>query len=169
MARRCYRCEMKPVLLVLAALFLAPAAFAAEPERDHPEARPFAEAPGPKAEVKAAFARAQGANKRVMLVFGMDACHDSRALAGWFATPRFAAMVQAHYEIVWIDVGRNRERHQSLAKRHGVAPIVGTPTVLVLSADGAALNLSEAGGWRNAASRSEDAIYDYFVALGKPA
>jgi Thioredoxin-like len=157
---------MKPVLLLLAALFLAPAAHAAESGQGHPEARPFTEAPGPKAAIKAAFARAKVADKRVMLVFGLDACHDSRGLAGWFETPRFAAMLQAGYEIVWIDVGRNRKRHRSLAKDYGVAPIVGTPTVLVLDAGGAPLNLADAGGWRNAASRSEDEIFDYFAKLG---
>jgi Thioredoxin-like len=160
---------MKPVLLLLAAILLAPAAHAGEIGHSYPEARPFAAAPGPTAAVKAAFERATQTEKRVMLVFGMDACHDSRGLAGWFETPRFAAMLQARYEIVWIDVGRDRKRHQSLAKRYGVAPIVGTPTVLVLDADGAPLNLAEAGGWRNAASRSEDAIFDYFAKLGKPA
>jgi Thioredoxin-like len=157
---------MKPVLLLFAALFLAPAAYASEAGQNHPEARPFAEAPGPKAEIKAAFARAKAADKRVMLIFGLDACHDSRGLAGWFETPRFAAMLQARYEIIWIDVGRDRTRHRSLAKDYGVAPIVGTPTVLVLDADGAPLNLSDAGGWRNAASRSEDEIFDYFARLG---
>lgn len=157
---------MKPIFLLLAALLLAPAAHAAEAEPNHPEARPFAAAPGPKAEIKAAFARAKAADKRVMLIFGLDACHDSRGLAGWFATPRFAAMLQARYEIVWIDVGRDRKRHRSLAKDYGVAPIVGTPTVLVLDADGTPLNLADAGGWRNAASRSEDEIFDYFARFG---
>lgn len=158
---------MKPVLLLLAALLLTPATHAAESGHDNPEARPFAAAPGPKAEIRAAFVRAKAADKRVMLIFGLDACHDSRGLAGWFETPRFAAMLQARYEIVWIDVGRDRKRHRSLAERYGVAPIVGTPTVLVLKADGSALNLSDAGGWRNAASRGEDEIFDYFAKLGK--
>lgn len=157
---------MKSALLLVAALLLAPATLAAETGHGNPEASPFADAPGPKAEIRAAFVRAKAAEKRVMLVFGLDACHDSRGLAGWFETPRFAAMLQARYEIVWIDVGRDRKRHRSLAKDYGVAPIVGTPTVLVLDADGAPLNLADAGGWRNAASRSEDEIFDYFAKLG---
>jgi hypothetical protein len=160
---------MKLVLLALAAILLAPAVHAAGADHASPEARPFAAAPGPKAEVKAAFDRAAQGGKLVMLVFGLDACHDSRGLAGWFATPRFSAMLQARYEIVWIDVGRDRKRNRDLARRYGVAPIVGTPTVLVLDAKASPLNLSEAGGWRNAASRSEDSIYDYFAALGEPA
>ena len=90
-----------------------------------------------------------------------------RGLAGWFETARFAAMLQLRYEIVWIDVGNDRKRNRSIAKRYGVAPIVGTPTVLVLNAAGDPLNLSEAGGWRNAASRSEQEIFDYFVQLGR--
>lgn len=157
---------MKRIMLLFAALLLAPAVWAADGQ-NYPEARPFAVAPGPKAAIKTAFERARAADKRVMLVFGMDACHDSRALAGWFATPRFAAMLQTHYEIVWIDVGRDRKRHRNLAARFGVAPIVGTPTVLIVDAQGTALNRADAGGWRNAASRSEDEIFNYFAKSGK--
>jgi Thioredoxin-like len=157
---------MKRILILFAALLLAPVVYAAEEGHTYPEARPFAVAPGPKTEIKAAFARAKIAGKRVMLVFGLDACHDSRGLAGWFATPRFASMLQARYEIIWIDVGRDRKQHRSLAKKYGVAPIVGTPTVLVLDADARSLNLAEAAGWRNAASRNEDEIYAYFDKLG---
>jgi hypothetical protein len=163
----CYRSEMKLILLAIAALTLIPLAQAAETGATYPEARPFAVAPKPKDAIKAAFARATASDKRVILIFGMDACHDSRGLAGWFETARFAAMLQLRYEIVWIDVGNDRKRNRALAKRYGVAPIVGTPTVLVLNAAGDPLNLSEAGGWRNAASRSEQEIFDYFVQLGR--
>lgn len=157
---------MKTSSLFIAAFLLAPAALAKDAAHDYPEARPFAVAPGAKDMVRDAFARAAVSDKRVMLVFGMDACHDSRALAGWFETPRFAAMLKRRYEIVWIDVGNDRKRHRSIAKRYGVAPIVGTPTVLVLDSSARPLNQAEAVGWRNAASRSGDAIYDYFDKLG---
>ena len=46
-----------------------------------------------------------------------------------------------------------------LAAELGVSDIIGTPTVLVLGRDGALLNGNTAKGWRNAASRSEDAVF----------
>lgn len=151
--------------LLFAILALSLAACAATPP-PHPEARPFATAPTPATEVDAARARATTANKRVMLIFGLDNCHDSRALAGWFDTARFQMMLQPRYEIVWIDVGEARDKSADLAKRFQVGPIVGTPTVVIASADGTPLNLSDAASWRNAASRSENEIFDYFEKWG---
>lgn len=132
----------------------------------HPEARPFAAAPSAASEVDAALTRAAAANKRVILIFGNDACHDSRGLAGWFDTPRFAAMLEPRYEIVWIDIGEDRDRNTGLASRFGVAPVVGTPTVVIASADGKVLNAKDAADWRDAASRSEADIYAYFETWG---
>lgn len=156
-------------LFLLAALALsacaapAPTPVAAPP---HPEARPFTAAPDATAEVDAALARAAAADKRVILVFGYDACHDSRGLAGWFGTSRFQAMLQPRYEVVWIDVGSERKLHADLAQRFGVGPIVGTPTVVIADGAGHVLNAADAPGWRNAASRSEDAIFTYFETWG---
>lgn len=150
-------------LLVAAALALSACATLPPP---HPEASPFAAAPTAASAVDAALARAAAANKRVILIFGSDACHDSRGLAGWFATARFAAMLQPRYEIVWIDVGFSKDRYPELVKRFGLDPIVGTPTVLIVKADGTPLNLADAPGWRNAWTRSEADIFTYFEAWG---
>ena len=92
---------------------------------------------------------------------GANWCHDSRGLAGWFAKPRFAAMLDAKYELVYVDVG-HRDRNLDIARRFGIADIKGTPTVLVLSSGGALLNRASAAQWRNAASRTEADIFAYF-------
>ena len=94
----------------------------------HPEARPFGDPDRAGRDVAEALARARINGHRVILVFGANWCHDSRALAGWFATPRFAAMLSPRYEIVWIDVGQ-KDRNLDLARRFGLEGIKGTPTV----------------------------------------
>ena len=109
----------------------------------------------------AALARAQLSDKRVILVMGANWCHDSRGLAGWFAQPRFAAMLEAKYELVYVDVG-HRDRNIDIAQRFGLKTIKGTPTVLVLSPQGILLNPKSAPKWRNAASRTEEDIFSYF-------
>lgn len=147
------------------ALAIALGACAASPP-PHPEARPFAAAPAAADAVESAFARARPTGKHVMLIFGLDACHDSRGLAGWFETGRFAAMLGPRYEIVWIDVGKDRDQNADVAQRFGVAPIVGTPTVVIANANGEVLNAADAPGWRNAASRDENEIYAYFERWG---
>ena len=157
----------------LAALALVLAAPMAGPGSDHatavapnPEARPFGNVATAQGDVAAALARAKVSGHRVILVFGANWCHDSRALAGWFATPRFAAMLRDRYEIAWINVGDDpgeKDRNPDLARRFGLDGIKGTPTVLILDSAGKPLNLSDAPKWRDASTRSADSIYDYFA------
>jgi hypothetical protein len=70
-------------------------------------------------------------------------------------------MLTAKYEIVYVDVG-HRDRNIDIARRFGLKAIKGTPTVLVLSADGDLLNPKSAARWRDAASREEEDIFAYF-------
>ncbi len=117
--------------------------------------------------------RAAASGKRVLLVLGANWCHDSRALAGWLETPRFAGLVAERYELVFVDVGMPQTgegRNLDIARRFGLADMKNTPALLVLTPDGRAVNLESARDWRNAASRSEDAIYAELAALaGEPA
>lgn len=150
------------LLLLAMATTTSPQSAQAEPAAtDHPEARPFEESADATAQVDAALARAQLNEKRVILVMGANWCHDSRGLAGWFAQPRFAAMLEAKYELVYVDVG-HKDRNIDIARRFGLKSIKGTPTVLVLSSSGDLLNRQSAPKWRDAASREQDDIFAYF-------
>lgn len=53
----------------------------------------------------------------------------------------------------------------AIAQRFGLTDFPGTPAVLVLTAKGQLLNADTATSWRNAATRSEDAIYNELTAL----
>ena len=152
------------VLLAAVAILALPLAASARTAvvAKHPEAKPFGNPKRATQDVDAALARAAANGHRVLIVFGGNWCHDSRALAGWFATPRFRTMLAANYELVWVDVGKNT-KNLDLARRFGLDGIAGTPTVLVLGADGEPRNLADAPTWRNASTRSEDAIFDYFA------
>lgn len=138
------------------------------PAPAHPEARLYAADADAVADVDAALARAAVNGKRVLLVMGANWCHDSRALAGWLETPRFAALTAARYEVVYVDVGvpqTGKGRNLDIAGRFGLAEFPGTPALLVLTAQGETLNRDTAASWRNAASRSEDAIVAELTAL----
>ena len=153
-------------------LALTACATTGDAARAHPEARAYSVTADATADVDAALARASANGKRVLVVLGANWCHDSRALAGWLETPRFAALTAERYEVVFVDVGvpqTGEGRNLDIAQRFGLADVPGTPAVLVLTADGRAANLDSAASWRNAASRSEDAIYTELAALaGKP-
>lgn len=139
---------------------------------DYPEARSYAVSQDAEADVDAALSAAQVSGKRVMLVMGANWCHDSRALAGWLATERFAALVASEYELVFINVGIPQEgdgHNIEIAQRFGLDDLPGTPNLLVVTADGALVNADTATTWRDAASREEDAIYDELAALADKA
>ena len=118
--------------------------------------------PDPMAAIDAALAKAGQTGKRVLLVMGTGGCHDSAWLANLIATDRFAP-VRARYEIVYADIGmphvRGLGRNPEVAKRFRFR-IKGTPTVAIVDAEGTVLNRRAAPKWRNAASRSDDAIYN---------
>jgi thiol-disulfide isomerase/thioredoxin len=160
---------MRSLLLLSALLLALPAAAETKPNSiaAHPEASPFdATADADKA-VEAALGRAATQpGKMLLVVMGANWCHDSRALAGWFATPRFAAMLKERYELVFVDVGMpqvGQGRNLHIAKRFGINKIKGTPTVMILSPEGQLLNKKDAPKWRNAASRQENAIFRHFA------
>ena len=60
-------------------------------DHDYPEARAYTVADDALADVDDAMSRAAETNKRALIVMGANWCHDSRALAGWLGTPRFAS------------------------------------------------------------------------------
>ncbi len=153
-------------LITLALLVASPAVMSNTPPNS--EAALYDPARSARADVDAALARAKATNKRVILVMGANWCHDSKALSGWFETSRFKAMLAPKYELVYVDVGQ-KDRNIDIAQRFGISSIKGTPTVLVLSPDGVLLNKKDAPAWRNAASRSEDAVFGYFARFAPPA
>ena len=135
-----------------------------------PEANSFVVSQDASADVDAALARAKDGDKHVLLVMGANWCHDSRALAGWLETPRFAELVEREYELVFVNIGlpQTGDGHNlAIAQRFGLEDLPGTPNVLVLTGTGTLVNAETATTWRNAASRSEDAIYDELARLAQ--
>lgn len=162
-----YRPDMtRPITLAVAAAMLATSpAGAAEPRtlpgvEDAYKSTAFIADPMPA--IDAALAAARQSGKPVLLIMGTGGCHDSAWLANLIATDRFAP-VRARYEIVHADIGmphvRGWGRNPEVAKRFRFR-IKGTPTVAILDADGRVLNRKAAPKWRNAASRSDDEIYN---------
>lgn len=157
------------ILFVLASLALSACASAPEPAIGlKPEARSFHASSSGSADVDAALARATQSGKRVLLIMGANWCHDSRILAGWLATDRFAALVEREYELVFVDIGMPRggdRPNLEIARRFGVSELPGSPNVLVLTPGGVLVNPTTATTWRDAGSRTENAIYDALIAL----
>lgn len=158
---------MKYIILIMTVLLSACAvtSLAAEKEEGHAaaheEPRPYDPAADAEIDINHTLLAAKEEGKLGLLVFGANWCHDSRALAAHFEKPRFETLLRSHYKMTYIDVGE-KDRNIDLARKFGVDDIVGTPTVFVTDSDGKVLNLETAPTWRNAASREEGAIFDYF-------
>ena len=118
-------------------------------------------------DVNNALSAAKISGKTVVIIMGANWCHDSIGLAGWLGTPRFADMMRARYDVVYVDVGTpqtSKGRNLDIAKRFGIKRVKNTPVVMLVSANGDLLNSrKDAASWRNAASRSEDEIHRYFA------
>lgn len=134
------------------------------------EPRPYDPEADAEIDINHTLVAAKEEGKLGLLIFGANWCHDSRALAAHFEKPRFQTLLRNHYKVAHIDVGR-KNRNIDLARKFGVDNIVGTPTIFVTDSDGNVQNLETAPTWRNAASRNEDDIFEYFrdYAHGAPA
>ena len=155
-------------LLLTGCATLINADSAAAPTHDYPEATAYIVSDDAMGDVDAALERASESGKRVMLVMGANWCHDSRALAGWLESERFAGLIGREYELVYVNIGmpqRGDGHNLGIARRFGLADLPGTPNLLVLTADGELVNAETATTWRNAASREEDAIFAELEAL----
>ncbi len=156
--------------VALGVLLTCPAAASAMVDDEvsgHPEANPYAEDANAMMVVDAALRRASEKGKRVILVMGANWCHDSRGLAGLLETDRFTAMLDDNFEVVYVHAGQPRENEAAnldVARRFGIDTLIGTPNVFILTAAGERLNAEEdVLGWRDAASRDPDDVYEYFA------
>ncbi|WP_420434136.1 thioredoxin family protein [Hyphobacterium sp.] len=142
--------------LLLFWLAFIPAALA---DDGHPE--PFVAEADARAEMAAALERAAVDDKRVILVFGANWCHDSRGLADHFRQEDLQAVLAEHYEVIWIDVGW-RHRNLDIARDYGVPTIYGTPTVLIVDPELGLINRGTMHSWHTAYSREHDVVVRYF-------
>lgn len=147
---------------LLASLFvlflIAPVSMADE---DAPA--PFDQNYSAMAVVDAALAEALAGEKRLLLVFGANWCHDSRGLAGHFQDPQLAATLGEHYVTRFIDIGW-REHNQDVIRRFGVAALYATPMVMIIDpADETLLNRDEREAWGTAASTPVEQARAYFA------
>lgn len=159
------------LLLVLAAA----GAIASEPARSETVAAARLkyypkDADGPKV-LDTALASARSQGKSAVLVFGGDWCHDSVALAKLLTSDAFKSEFGAGYAVTFIDVGvpqTGNGRNLELLARFKVKDLKGTPAMFVVGPDGALRNKrKDALSWRNAHSRGDAAILDWFRKLGK--
>ena len=93
---------------------------------------PYDEHADADAAVAAGKARARDHNKLLLIDLGGNWCPDCRILAGTMEQPELKAFVEAHYEVVTVDVGRF-DKNLQIPAHYGITKrLDGVPSVLVV-------------------------------------
>jgi hypothetical protein len=101
-------------------------------------------------------------NKRLLVVFGAQWCHDSRGLSQRFSTPKMHAILQQQYETVFVDVGYFSKGFEAI-KQLNQTIFYATPTVLIIDPKtNTVLNQASIMHWTNADSLELAEYHDYF-------
>jgi protein disulfide-isomerase len=98
----------------------------------------------------------------IVLVFGANWCPDCHALDDNMHKPELAALIEKHFVVVKIDVGR-MNKNLDVALKHGVPVKRGIPAMAVLDSRGKLLYAQDQGQFADARHMSYESIREFFV------
>ncbi len=125
--------------------------------------RPYDEAANAQTQVASAFARAQKSHKRVLIDLGGNWCGDCIVLANFMQLPEMRRFLAAHYEDVFVDVGRF-DRNLQIPARFGFkARLKGVPMILVATPDGKLVNGNDVFATADARHMTPQALASYLA------
>jgi len=122
---------------------------------------PYDEAADAKAEIRAALVDAKQAKLPVIVVFGANWCGDCKMLDVAFKTGAAAPLIAKSFRVVKVNVGRF-DRNTDIAEAYGVPLKKGIPAVVVLSAEGKPLYVTQSGELADARAMGDAGVYDFF-------
>ena len=125
---------------------------------------PYDEAANANALVAAARARARAHHKLLLIDLGGNWCADCRILAGTIALPEVKAFVDAHYELVTVDVG-HFDKNLQIPARYGITRrLEGVPSLLVVDPKtDALLDKGHVSALEDARSMTPQALADWLA------
>lgn len=117
--------------------------------------------------VAAAFARARGQHKDVLIDLGGNWCADCRILAGIMALPEVRSFVDAHYVVVDVDIGRFN-RNLQIPARFGITErLEGVPSILIATPDGQLVDQGHIAALADARSMTPQGIVDWLASWAR--
>lgn len=165
------RFKALPLLALLAAPLLASADVSAprigEPQLAQPLPLPYDVNADAQAEVDAALARAKATGKRVIIDLGGNWCGDCRVFAGILEVPAVKKFVDAHYEVVAVNVGRY-DTNLDIPARFGLEKPHAAPTTMIISPQGKLLNADDLVALKDARSMTPQAVLDWLAHWAAP-
>lgn len=125
--------------------------------------RPYDENADADAAVANALARAKAEHKRLMIDLGGNWCADCRILSGVMAIPEVRHLLDTHYVVVLVDVGRFN-RNLQIPARFGITQrLEGVPSVLITDASGKLVDAGHIAALADARSMTPQAIADWLA------
>jgi thiol:disulfide interchange protein len=125
--------------------------------------QPYDEAANADAQVGAAFARARKSHKRVLIDLGANWCVDCLVLTNFVRLPEMRRFMEAHYEIVLVDVGRFN-RNLQIPARYGIAKkLDGVPALLIVTPEGKLVNADNVFATADAHEMTPQGLADYLA------
>jgi hypothetical protein len=125
--------------------------------------RPYDEGADATAQVAAAFARAKKSGKQVLLDLGGNWCPDCIVLANFMALPGMRRFAAAHYETVYVDVGRFDRNLQVPARFGFTKRLQGVPMLLIAGADGKLVNRGDVFATTDASHMTPTSLAAYLA------
>jgi thioredoxin 1 len=120
-----------------------------------------------KADLSAALAASAAAHKRVILDFGGNWCPDCHALDRYFQDPANRELLDAHYVLVHINVGRMNE-NLDIAERYRIPLRKGVPALAVLGDGGELLYSQRTGEFEAMRGMQATAVTDFLLRWKSP-
>ena len=125
--------------------------------------QPYDEHANADAAIAAAFDRAKKSHKRVLIDLGGNWCVDCVVLANFLQLPEMHRFMDAHYEIVSVDVGRF-DRNLQIPARYGFTTrLKGVPTLLIATPDGKLVNGNDVFATADAHTMTPQFLADYLA------
>ncbi len=111
--------------------------------------------------ITAAVAEASRAGKRVILVFGANWCFDCRTLDAQMHKGELPSLIDKHFVVVKVDVGR-MDKNVDVAAKYGVPVNNGIPALAVLDGKGKLLYAQDQGQFASARRMPHESIKAFF-------
>ncbi len=123
--------------------------------------RGYDEGADANAAIAQAVQRIQGSGRKVLVVFGANWCGDCRVLDETMKTGRLKQLMNAHFDVVKVDIGRF-DRNVQIAERYAVPLKKGIPTIAIVDGSGRASFVTQAGELADARAMGETGLVRFF-------
>jgi thiol-disulfide isomerase/thioredoxin len=120
-----------------------------------------------QAQLESALARAKTEGKRVIVDLGGNWCGDCRVFAAVMDLPEVKKYVDAHYEVVLVNVGRY-DTNLDIPARFGLDKLHAAPTTLIVSPDGKLINSDDTVALKDARDMTPQAVVDWLAHWAAP-